>query len=111
VSVLLDAGAGPRWRFHERESGQAFARSEGLAVASLRAFMAGRFSSDAGDPLRVDAKALAALDPRKSQVVELRYFGGLSVQETAEVLQVSPETIMRDWKFAKLWLLRQLTSS
>ena len=53
--------------------------------------------------------ALAALDARKSQVVELRYFGGLSVQETAEVLQVSPETIMRDWKFAKLWLLRELT--
>jgi RNA polymerase sigma factor (TIGR02999 family) len=53
--------------------------------------------------------ALATLDARKSQVVELRYFGGLSVQETAEVLQVSPETIMRDWKFAKLWLLRELT--
>jgi hypothetical protein len=64
ISVLLDAGAGPRWRFHERESGQSFARSEGLAVASVRAFMAGRFSSDAGDPLRVDAKALAALDAR-----------------------------------------------
>ena len=55
-------------------------------------------------------EALAAIDARKSQVVELRYFGGLSVQETAEVLQVSPETIMRDWKFAKLWLLRQLTA-
>ena len=54
--------------------------------------------------------ALATLDARKSQVVELRYFGGLSVQETAEVLQVSPETIMRDWKFAKLWLLRELTN-
>jgi len=53
--------------------------------------------------------ALATLDARKSQVVELRYFGGLSVQEAAEVLQVSPETIMRDWKFAKLWLLRELT--
>ena len=53
--------------------------------------------------------ALATLDTRKSQVVELRYFGGLSVQETAEVLEVSPETIMRDWKFSKLWLLRALT--
>ena len=52
---------------------------------------------------------LATLDARKSHVVELRYFGGLSVQETAEVLEVSPETIMRDWKFAKLWLLRELT--
>jgi len=53
-------------------------------------------------------KALAALDPRKSEVVELRFFGGLSVEETAEVLKVSPETIMRDWKFAKSWLRREL---
>jgi hypothetical protein len=64
VSVLLDAGAGSRWSYRERESGQVFARSEGLAVASFRAFMAGRFSSEAGDPLRVDARALAALDAR-----------------------------------------------
>ena len=64
ISVLLDAGAGSRWAYRERESGQTFARSEGLAVASFRAFMAGRFSSDAGDPLRVDAKALAAIDAR-----------------------------------------------
>jgi len=52
--------------------------------------------------------ALAAVDPRKGQVVELRYFGGLSVEETAEVLKVSPDTVMRDWKVAKLWLLREL---
>jgi hypothetical protein len=64
ISVLLDAGAGGRWCYRERESGQTFTRSEGLAVASFRAFMAGRFSSDVGDPLRVDAKALAALDAR-----------------------------------------------
>ena len=44
-----------------------------------------------------------------SQVVELRFFGGLSVQETAEVLYVSPETVMRDWKTAKAWLLRDLS--
>jgi RNA polymerase sigma factor (TIGR02999 family) len=54
-------------------------------------------------------KALAALDPRKSEVVELRFFGGLSVEETAEVLKVSPETVMRDWKFAKSWLRRELS--
>ena len=52
--------------------------------------------------------ALAALDPRKGQVVEMRYFGGLSVEETAEALHVSPETVMRDWKVAKVWLLREL---
>jgi RNA polymerase sigma factor (TIGR02999 family) len=54
-------------------------------------------------------KALAALDPRKSEVVEFRFFGGLSVEETAEVLKVSPETVMRDWKFAKSWLRRELS--
>jgi RNA polymerase sigma factor (TIGR02999 family) len=54
-------------------------------------------------------EALAQFDPRKVQVVELRFFGGLSVQETAEVLSVSPDTIMRDWKLAKAWLLRELS--
>ena len=53
--------------------------------------------------------ALATVAERKSRVVELRYFGGLSVEETAEVLKVSPETVMRDWKFAKTWLLRELS--
>jgi RNA polymerase sigma-70 factor (ECF subfamily) len=52
--------------------------------------------------------ALAAVDARKSQVVELRFFGGLSVEECAEALQVSTDTVTRDWKFAKVWLLREL---
>jgi RNA polymerase sigma factor (TIGR02999 family) len=52
---------------------------------------------------------LAVLDPRKSQVVELRFFGGLDVEETAEVLEVSAETVKRDWRFAKAWLLRALS--
>ncbi len=52
--------------------------------------------------------ALAKTAPRKSQVVELRFFGGLSVEETAEALGVSPETVMRDWRLAKVWLLREL---
>src|SRR5204863_2949440 len=60
----LDAGAGPGWSYLEHASGQRHARSEGLAVATFRAFMAGRFSSDAGDPLRVDAQALLAVDAR-----------------------------------------------
>jgi len=54
--------------------------------------------------------ALKALDARKERVVELRYFGGLTVAETAEVLQVSPETVMRDWDFAKAWLSREMTA-
>ena len=53
-------------------------------------------------------KGLAAIDPRKSRVVELRFFGGLSVEEAAEVLNVSPGTVMRDWKLAKVWLLREM---
>jgi RNA polymerase sigma-70 factor, ECF subfamily len=52
---------------------------------------------------------LAAIDPRKSQVVELRFFGGLTAEEAAEVLKVSPHTVLRDWKLAKVWLHRELT--
>jgi len=51
---------------------------------------------------------LAKLDGRKSRVVEMRFFGGLSVEETAEVLQVSAETVARDWRLAKAWLLREM---
>jgi RNA polymerase sigma factor (TIGR02999 family) len=52
--------------------------------------------------------ALATFDARMGQVVELRFFGGLTVEETAKVLSVSPETVMRDWKTAKAWLLREI---
>jgi RNA polymerase sigma factor (TIGR02999 family) len=52
--------------------------------------------------------ALAGVDARKSRVVEMRFFGGLTVEETAEALQVSRDTVKRDWKMAKLWLLREL---
>jgi RNA polymerase sigma-70 factor (ECF subfamily) len=51
---------------------------------------------------------LARLDPRKVQIVEMRFFGGLSAEETAEVLKVSPATVRRDWSIAKLWLYREL---
>ena len=54
-------------------------------------------------------KALAEVDDRKSRVVELRFFGGLNVEETAEVLRISPETVGRDWKLAKMWLLNELS--
>ena len=53
--------------------------------------------------------ALALIDPRKVQVVEMRFFGGLSVEETAEVLKISAVTVMRDWSTAKTWLYRELT--
>jgi RNA polymerase sigma-70 factor, ECF subfamily len=51
---------------------------------------------------------LAQVDPRKAQVIELRFFGGLSVDDTAVVLRISPETVLRDWKFARAWLLNEL---
>lgn len=53
--------------------------------------------------------ALEKIDPRKRQVVELRFFGGLNVEETAEVLKVSPDTVVRDWRLAKAWLLHELS--
>ena len=53
-------------------------------------------------------EVLTAADPRKGRVIELRFFGGLSVEETAEVLHVSTDTVKRDWRLAKLWLLREL---
>jgi RNA polymerase sigma-70 factor (ECF subfamily) len=55
--------------------------------------------------------ALGEVDLRKSRVVELRFFGGLSVEETAEALEVSPETVRRDWRLARSWLLRRLSES
>jgi RNA polymerase sigma-70 factor (ECF subfamily) len=54
-------------------------------------------------------EVLEASDRRKSRVIELRFFGGLSGEETAEALHVSPDTVKRDWRFAKLWLLRELS--
>ena len=73
-------------------------------------------ASPASEEPRVDLLALdealttlARMDPRKGRVVELRFFGGLSVKETAEVLSVSPETVMRDWKFAKACLHGELS--
>ena len=52
--------------------------------------------------------ALALVDPRKARVIELRFFGGLSVEETAEVLTVSPDTVLRDWRLARAWILTEL---
>jgi RNA polymerase sigma-70 factor, ECF subfamily len=72
---------------------------------------AGRAADPSGNLVALDdaLDALARLDPRKVQVVEMRFFGGLSVEETAEVLKVSAVTVMRDWSTAKAWLYRELT--
>ena len=68
-------------------------------------------SADAGHDLVALDEALSVLEathPRKSQVVELRFFGGLTLEESAEALHISIDTVKRDWRFAKLWLLREL---
>ena len=96
--ILVDAA---RARLAQKRGGaHAVAFDERLAVSPAR------------DPelLALDEalSQLSAADPRQGQVIELRYFGGLSVDETAEVLGVSPQTVMRDWKLAKLWLVRAL---
>jgi RNA polymerase sigma-70 factor (ECF subfamily) len=69
-----------------------------------------RAADPGGDLIALDdaLNALARLDPRKVQIVEMRFFGGLSVDETAEVLKVSPATVRRDWSIAKFWLYREL---
>ena len=56
-------------------------------------------------------RTLAQIDPRRAQVIELRFFGGLTVEETAQILQTSPQTVMREWKLARAWLARELSPS
>jgi len=89
-------------------------RGGGVPHVSLEeaAVVGGDRATDPGSQLVAldDAlNALARFDARKAQVVEMRFFGGLSVEETAEVLKVSPVTAMRDWNTAKAWLYRELT--
>ena len=87
-------------------------QKRGGDAARVRIDNVTEIAQDANADLVVLSDALSALatfDTRMSQVVELRFFGGLSVEETAGVLNVSPETVMRDWKTAKAWLLRELS--
>jgi len=95
VSVLLDAGAGPNWRYRDAVSGLSLARSEGLAIASLRLFEAGFFSSNNEKPLRVDASALQAINEislsKAMQVSEQNVLVGL--KERAKLLQRLGEVI------------------
>src|SRR5262249_13313066 len=97
--ILVDAA---RSRGYQKRGG-------GVPTVSLdEAFVV---STEPGENLVALDEALTALtkvDARKGQVVEMRFFGGLTLDETAEALQVSRNTIKRDWKMAKLWLLREL---
>jgi RNA polymerase sigma factor (TIGR02999 family) len=98
--ILVDLA---RSRRYAKRGGQA------IRVTFERALEAPEVS--APDWLALDdaLKTLQALDERKSRMVELRFFGGLSVEETAAVLNVSPDTIARDWRFVRTWLRRELT--
>jgi RNA polymerase sigma factor (TIGR02999 family) len=87
-----------------------FKRGGGVRLEGLEEALVGAPEPDAGLVALDDAlRDLAELDARKARVVELRFFGGLTTEETAAVLKISPETVLRDWKFAKSWLRRELT--
>jgi RNA polymerase sigma factor (TIGR02999 family) len=97
--ILIDAA---RARRYQKRGGGAeqVSLDEALTVANERI----------PDLVALDGalEALESFDPRKSRVVEMRFFGGLSIEETAEVLQVSPDTVKRDWRLAKVWLMGEL---
>ena len=82
-------------------AGRTFALDEGLVFSPAK--------STALVALDDALKELAVFDPRKAQVVEMRYFGGMSVEETAEVLGVHPTTVKNDWRMAKMWLKNELS--
>lgn len=91
-------------RSHSREKRGAGARRVSLDEA------AGLVDEQASDMIALDdaLMSLAKFDPRKSRIVELRYFGGLDIEETAEVMGVSPATVKREWNTARLWLHREI---
>lgn len=82
---------------------------EAIRVTFEKALAAPELSAPDWIALDDALNALEAFDARKCRMVEMRFFGGLSVEETAEALQVSPDTIQRDWRFVKTWLRRELT--
>ena len=100
--VLVDAARG---RAADKRGGDAVRVSLSEAVARHDDF------SEDVIALTDAVEALERIDPRKGRIVELRFFGGLTVEETAAVLEVSPQTVMRDWTFAKAWLRRELKDS
>ncbi len=104
--ILIDYA---RRRQYVKHGGEAQRISSDVALASEEAAVL-MSQPRAAELLALDEALdeLAKLDPRKSRVVELRYFGGLSLAETAEVLEVSPMTVRRDWRAAKAWLFRRM---
>ena len=102
-SILIDAA---RRRCAARRGG---ARRQSAAVTDLDSIAASDWDHSRDFVALDDALAeLAQIDPRKAKVIDLRFFGGLSVEETAEVLGISPQSVMRDWRLARSWLMREL---
>lgn len=84
-------------------------RGHGVSPLSLKEAAVG-LPEPGTDLVAIDEalSALSKIDPRRGRVVELRFFGGLTVEETAEATGTSPETVKRDWRLAKLWLMKEL---
>ena len=103
--ILVDAA---RARVSAKRGGDAPAldHSEAINLDEI----AGNASQKSAEVLALDQAldGLACVDARKARVIELRFFGGLSVEETAEVLDISPQSVMREWKLARAWLVREL---
>ena len=102
--ILVDAA---RARSAKKRGGRA-APVQRTATMDLDQIAAADSSAASLIELNEALETLARIDPRRAQVVELRFFGGLTVDETADVLQVSTQTVMRDWRLAKAWLAREL---
>ena len=103
--VLVDAA---RARIAEKRGGGAPRADHSAAVDFDRLPASDADAAQTLSDLDDALAALARLDPRRARVVELRYFGGFTVEETAKVLDTSPQTVMRDWKVARAWLAREL---
>ena len=102
--ILVDAA---RARNAAKRGGREARIEQGSAI-DLDGLAAAESSAASICDLDRALERLQALDQRRARVVELRFFGGLSVAETAEVLEVSPQTVMRDWRLARAWLAREL---
>ena len=102
--VLIDAAR--RRIAQKRSAGAQRPERSGVDVDQMPA--AGSDRAAALCALDDALEALAQMDPRRAQVIELRFFGGLTVDETAGVLGISPQSVMRDWKLARAWLTREL---
>jgi hypothetical protein len=114
VGVFHDLDAGNLGPFRRLVNGCRMKLRQGLARRDRnRGRLSGRIiARRRRELLALDEalEALAEVDPRKARIVELGFFGGLSVKETAEVVKVSSDTVMRDWKLARAWLLTELSS-